>query len=253
MSLDPEAWDQIASRRLAPDDQAADGELLAALRSAIGGALSAHQREILVAITLKGVPIDVLAERLGTTRGALYKTLHDARKKLRTTLAAGGFEISEAGARRHDAERLDQTRALLAALLGPASPSSPARSASTCWTATSTSATTGADADRAVPGMRAHLAGCPACREDHDSLRDLVRGRPGVRSTPEPDANGLTSPAREAHRRRSTDAGRDGPPRRRLAAEREPVAARVVCARGRRSVAFPLVDSHLFPYISRIG
>ncbi|HWC28357.1 MAG TPA: hypothetical protein VG474_17335 [Solirubrobacteraceae bacterium] len=33
-----------------------------------------------------------------------------------------------------------------------------------------------ADADRAVPGMRAHLAGCPACREDHDSLRDLVAG-----------------------------------------------------------------------------
>jgi hypothetical protein len=32
----------------------------------------------------------------------------------------------------------------------------------------------GADADAAVPGMRAHLAGCPACREDHDSLRDLL-------------------------------------------------------------------------------
>ncbi|MEA2372894.1 MAG: hypothetical protein QOH12_3288 [Solirubrobacteraceae bacterium] len=31
------------------------------------------------------------------------------------------------------------------------------------------------DADRAVPGMLAHLAGCPACREDHESLRDLVR------------------------------------------------------------------------------
>lgn len=32
----------------------------------------------------------------------------------------------------------------------------------------------GADLDRRLPGMRAHLAGCPACREDHDSLRDLV-------------------------------------------------------------------------------
>ncbi len=97
VSIEPEAWEQIASRRLAPEDQAADGELLAALRSAIRGALSAHQREILVAITLDGVPIDVLAERLDTTRGALYKTLHDARKKLRATLAAGGFEISEIG------------------------------------------------------------------------------------------------------------------------------------------------------------
>jgi hypothetical protein len=34
----------------------------------------------------------------------------------------------------------------------------------------------GADADAAVPGLRAHLAGCPACREEHESLRDLVGG-----------------------------------------------------------------------------
>jgi RNA polymerase sigma-70 factor (ECF subfamily) len=37
------------------------------------------------------VPIDVLAERLETTRGALYKTLHDARKRLRAALAARGL------------------------------------------------------------------------------------------------------------------------------------------------------------------
>jgi hypothetical protein len=35
----------------------------------------------------------------------------------------------------------------------------------------------GADADGAVPGMRAHLEGCPACREDHESLRELVLSR----------------------------------------------------------------------------
>jgi hypothetical protein len=33
----------------------------------------------------------------------------------------------------------------------------------------------GADAERAVPGMRAHLEGCPACREEHDSLVALLR------------------------------------------------------------------------------
>jgi RNA polymerase sigma-70 factor (ECF subfamily) len=37
------------------------------------------------------VPIDVLAERRNTTRGALYKTLHDARRKLRTRLAEDGL------------------------------------------------------------------------------------------------------------------------------------------------------------------
>jgi RNA polymerase sigma-70 factor (ECF subfamily) len=39
------------------------------------------------------VPIDVLAERLNTTRGALYKTLHDARRKLRGRLAARGLNV----------------------------------------------------------------------------------------------------------------------------------------------------------------
>jgi anti-sigma factor RsiW len=36
----------------------------------------------------------------------------------------------------------------------------------------------GENADARLPGMRAHLEGCPACREDHASLRDLVRGEP---------------------------------------------------------------------------
>jgi anti-sigma factor RsiW len=37
---------------------------------------------------------------------------------------------------------------------------------------------TGADADQHVPGMQAHLAGCPACAEEHQSLRDLLRSQP---------------------------------------------------------------------------
>ena len=47
-------------------------------------------REVLTALVLGGVPIDVLAERLSTTRGALYKTLHDARRKLREVLGSEG-------------------------------------------------------------------------------------------------------------------------------------------------------------------
>ena len=34
----------------------------------------------------------------------------------------------------------------------------------------------GADVDAAIPGLRAHLDGCPACREEHESLRALVGG-----------------------------------------------------------------------------
>jgi len=36
----------------------------------------------------------------------------------------------------------------------------------------------GADADAALPGLRAHLEGCPACREEHESLRALAGGEP---------------------------------------------------------------------------
>jgi RNA polymerase sigma-70 factor (ECF subfamily) len=61
--------------------------------------LTPHQREILVTIALDGVPIDVLAERLGTTRGALYKTIHDARTKLRRRLHADGqLDLAAEGA-----------------------------------------------------------------------------------------------------------------------------------------------------------
>jgi hypothetical protein len=38
----------------------------------------------------------------------------------------------------------------------------------------------GSDADAAIPGLRAHLEGCPACREEHDSLLALVRSEPGT-------------------------------------------------------------------------
>jgi len=50
-----------------------------------------------VAVALDGVPIDVLAERLGSTRGALYKTIHDARKKLRAHLAESGLRFEADG------------------------------------------------------------------------------------------------------------------------------------------------------------
>jgi RNA polymerase sigma-70 factor (ECF subfamily) len=84
--LEPESWTLFASGGLEPDEQLEQRELLAALQHAVAELLSPHQRAVLVALALNGVPIDVLAERLGTTRGALYKTLHDARRKLRRHL-----------------------------------------------------------------------------------------------------------------------------------------------------------------------
>jgi RNA polymerase sigma-70 factor (ECF subfamily) len=91
--LEDHGWAQLADHRAAPDVDAETAELIDAVRDAIAEALTPHQRAVLIAITLNDVPIDVLAERLSTTRGALYKTLHDGRKKLRARLAADGHEL----------------------------------------------------------------------------------------------------------------------------------------------------------------
>jgi RNA polymerase sigma-70 factor (ECF subfamily) len=89
--LDSENWRLIGDSSVAPDREVEMSELLGAVRDAIDDVLTPHQREILIAVTLNEVPIDVLAERMNTTRGALYKTLHDARRKLRRRLIADGF------------------------------------------------------------------------------------------------------------------------------------------------------------------
>ncbi len=92
--LNAETWPLIVDDHQRSAQQSVETtDILAALGEAIDGELSPHQREVLVAITLNGVPIDVLAERLNTTRGALYKTLHDARQKLRAALCARGMDI----------------------------------------------------------------------------------------------------------------------------------------------------------------
>jgi RNA polymerase sigma-70 factor (ECF subfamily) len=91
VQLEPEQWPLLTDERQTPDGDAETRELLLGLRRAIESDLSPHQREVLVAVTLNDVPIDVLAERLNTTRGALYKTLHDARRKLRASLIACGL------------------------------------------------------------------------------------------------------------------------------------------------------------------
>jgi RNA polymerase sigma-70 factor (ECF subfamily) len=91
LQLESDTWSAIADRAQLPHEEAETRELIAALQGAIAAELSPRQREVLVAITLNDVPIDVLAERMQTTRGALYKTLHDARGKLRASLAARGL------------------------------------------------------------------------------------------------------------------------------------------------------------------
>jgi RNA polymerase sigma-70 factor, ECF subfamily len=97
VTLEAAAWPDFPAPGPSAQQSAEAGELLGAVRDAVATALTPHQREVLTALALNEVPIDVLAERLGTTRGALYKTLHDARRKLRATLAAAGYAVDGGG------------------------------------------------------------------------------------------------------------------------------------------------------------
>jgi anti-sigma factor RsiW len=68
----------------------------------------------------------------------------------------------------------DRRRALIARLLGPTGPEVSCEECFDLLDQYVDLELEGADADAALPGMRAHLEGCPACHEDHESLRDLA-------------------------------------------------------------------------------
>jgi RNA polymerase sigma-70 factor (ECF subfamily) len=84
IAMDVDAWESLAAPQSIDPSEGA--ELMRAVTDAIRTSLTPHQRRVLVAIVFENVPIDVLADRLATTRGAIYKTLHDARRKLRARL-----------------------------------------------------------------------------------------------------------------------------------------------------------------------
>jgi RNA polymerase sigma-70 factor, ECF subfamily len=91
VTLEPEQWESLAHAGPGPDDDVENAALLEAVRDGIRTVLTPRQRQVLVAAVLEGVPIDVLAERLDSNRNAVYKVLHDGRRRLRAHVAAAGF------------------------------------------------------------------------------------------------------------------------------------------------------------------
>jgi RNA polymerase sigma-70 factor (ECF subfamily) len=90
--LDAEDWDRLPAHfGFDPVQEAEWRDLLAALRRAVDEELTARQRRVFVAIVLNGVPLDALVVELASNRNAIYKTLFDARRKLRAALAANGY------------------------------------------------------------------------------------------------------------------------------------------------------------------
>jgi RNA polymerase sigma-70 factor (ECF subfamily) len=93
---DDATWERLASGGTAAQARIESAELLRALRRAVVEELSPRQREVFVAVALNDIEIDVVAGQLGSTRGAVYKVLHDGRRKLRLRLEREGHIEQEA-------------------------------------------------------------------------------------------------------------------------------------------------------------
>lgn len=87
-----ETWDRLSDGPgVDPVRHAESVELVEALRAAVTVTLSERQRRVFVALALDGIPLDALAAELGSTRNAVYKTMFDARRKIRAHLTAHGY------------------------------------------------------------------------------------------------------------------------------------------------------------------
>jgi RNA polymerase sigma-70 factor (ECF subfamily) len=98
ITIEDAAWSQVADRM--PVDPQAEmnvRELLAAVEHAVATNLTPRQRDVFVSIVVLEVPVDVVADRQGSSRGAIYKVLHDARRKLRVALADQGWDADTVG------------------------------------------------------------------------------------------------------------------------------------------------------------
>ncbi|MBO0867937.1 MAG: sigma-70 family RNA polymerase sigma factor [Micromonosporaceae bacterium] len=92
VAWETEDWQRLPDRLAAdPPGEAESREIIEAVRTAVDEQLTEHQRRIFVATVLDGVPTTALAHRLGVGRGAIYKAMYDARRKIRAALVAKGI------------------------------------------------------------------------------------------------------------------------------------------------------------------
>lgn len=93
ITIDDWAWDRLTDPApVDPQTQTEIRELLAAIERSVASDLTSRQRDVFVAVVILEVPIDVVADRDGSSRGAVYKVLHDARRKLRAGLIQQGWQ-----------------------------------------------------------------------------------------------------------------------------------------------------------------
>lgn len=96
IALEAEEWDRLpANFGEDPLLHTQHQDLISAVRRAVDESLTDHQRHFFVAAVVNGIPMDTLAERSGKNLGAIYKTVFDARRKLRSYLVDNGYLDSE--------------------------------------------------------------------------------------------------------------------------------------------------------------
>jgi RNA polymerase sigma-70 factor (ECF subfamily) len=155
-----------------PESHAQWRDLVEALRTAVYRDLTDHQRAVFDAAVLNSVPLDAVAVSMGRSRNAVYKTLYDARQRLRASLVASGHLETGPDSRpvrgrdalqqflRTDPQDVgcDKAMAILHIYVDLVN----------------------ADIDAAerYPGVAAHLRECGPCGEDFDGLLAEVTGHP---------------------------------------------------------------------------
>jgi RNA polymerase sigma-70 factor (ECF subfamily) len=87
------ADDTLNSTPVNPETSVERDDVLERINQALKDALTQRQYQAIQAVALQGVPMDVVAEQMGTNRNALYKLLHDARRKLRAHLEEQGLSM----------------------------------------------------------------------------------------------------------------------------------------------------------------
>ena len=91
----PPIWPLEDQRAQNPEQAAQQSELWHTIREVIARDLTVRQRTVLVGHVFQGVPLDIVAEQLGTNRDNVYKLLHDARKKLKQRLLQRGLTYAD--------------------------------------------------------------------------------------------------------------------------------------------------------------
>ena len=87
--------DFLVDPKAPPDQQAVQRLFLENLKRLIATELTDKQRRALVAVRIQGIPLEEVARRMGTSRNALYKLLHDARQRLKSRMEAEGLSSED--------------------------------------------------------------------------------------------------------------------------------------------------------------